>query len=530
MRWYAPPMMKRRDGAWLRLVAAMVLVWGGLYVFRTSFVVDGERVFVLWDDAMISMRYAENLARGHGLAWNPGEEPVQGFSNPAITLAMAALHLLPIATTRISLLVQVANLLGLAAIPLLTHRLACAWFGDDPRLATLATLAVAACAPLAIWGLQGSDTTAVCLWLLTALVIHDRTDGRRPELLYPFLALGLLIRLDTALLGAVFVVAACLSPADRLRHLLWSGASYATVLLGFLVLSLWYYGDPLPNTFYMKATGMPWSRMLEWGFGRLLGFWYTAVPAAMLAVFAVSRFWHRRPVPILGGLVAVAFAYDVGVGSDWAAQYGSRFTAPVLPLLLVLVCAGARELLRDHVPARLREARGADLSWSAAILLVCVLASPYQARVDWFDPRAPTMFRAENVRNARLGLYLREHTAPSTRLAVHWGGLVPYLSRRPAIDVYGRSDRHIARLEVSRFVPGHAKRDWRYVLDERKPDVIPISAHLENVPRFVEQFHLVRSGEVSFFAHRDSLHLIRDRAAVVRRQAPASARRRSPAS
>ena len=35
-----------------------------------SFDVDGERVFCLWDDAMISMTYARNLVEGHGLTWS----------------------------------------------------------------------------------------------------------------------------------------------------------------------------------------------------------------------------------------------------------------------------------------------------------------------------------------------------------------------------------------------------------------------------------------------------------------------------
>jgi len=79
----------------LVLLLAALLAWGALYVARTGFVYAGEPVFSLWDDAMISMRYARNLAAGQGLVWNPGGERVQGFSDPLPTLAMAALHALP---------------------------------------------------------------------------------------------------------------------------------------------------------------------------------------------------------------------------------------------------------------------------------------------------------------------------------------------------------------------------------------------------------------------------------------------------
>ncbi|MGI9592028.1 MAG: hypothetical protein ACR2P8_11720, partial [Myxococcota bacterium] len=95
----------------LVLLAAAQLVWGGFYVWRTSFPVDGERVFSLWDDAMISMTYARNLAEGNGLVWNAGGEPVQGFTNPGPTLVMAALHALPLAPERMALPVQIVTLL-----------------------------------------------------------------------------------------------------------------------------------------------------------------------------------------------------------------------------------------------------------------------------------------------------------------------------------------------------------------------------------------------------------------------------------
>ena len=53
-------------------MVGLFLVYAALFIYRTSFVVAGERYFSLFDDAMISMRYARNLAHGYGLVWNPG--------------------------------------------------------------------------------------------------------------------------------------------------------------------------------------------------------------------------------------------------------------------------------------------------------------------------------------------------------------------------------------------------------------------------------------------------------------------------
>ncbi|MGI0029935.1 MAG: hypothetical protein ACREAQ_09540, partial [Nitrososphaera sp.] len=49
--------------------------------------------FVL-DDAFISYRYADNLARYGTLAWNVGEAPVEGFSSLSwVVLNAAAIYL-----------------------------------------------------------------------------------------------------------------------------------------------------------------------------------------------------------------------------------------------------------------------------------------------------------------------------------------------------------------------------------------------------------------------------------------------------
>src|ERR1035437_4307958 len=81
--------------------APLVWQWG-------SYRINGTRYFCLFDDAMISMRYARNLAEGHGLVWNPGER-VEGYTNLAWTLFMAGVHLLPLEERLTSLAVMVTN-------------------------------------------------------------------------------------------------------------------------------------------------------------------------------------------------------------------------------------------------------------------------------------------------------------------------------------------------------------------------------------------------------------------------------------
>ena len=100
------------------LVALLLALYVGQclhYIASTSLVEGDQRYFLLWDDAMISMQYARNLRNGDGLVWNAGGEHVQGFTNPGVTLIMAALHVPPLEPAKRSLTVQLLALAMLAA-------------------------------------------------------------------------------------------------------------------------------------------------------------------------------------------------------------------------------------------------------------------------------------------------------------------------------------------------------------------------------------------------------------------------------
>ena len=43
----------------------------------------------VFDDAFISYRYAQNLAMGHGITWNPGYPPTEGYTNFLLVLILA---------------------------------------------------------------------------------------------------------------------------------------------------------------------------------------------------------------------------------------------------------------------------------------------------------------------------------------------------------------------------------------------------------------------------------------------------------
>jgi arabinofuranosyltransferase len=112
------------------------------------------------DDAWISVRYAENLAEGHGFVWNPGGVPVEGFSNPLLVYGEALAHWLGWSS------ISFARTLGVACA--VTCTCLVYWRGRQvvgEIAARSATVLTGLCPPMALWAVGGLETT------LTALVI-----------------------------------------------------------------------------------------------------------------------------------------------------------------------------------------------------------------------------------------------------------------------------------------------------------------------------------------------------------------------
>jgi hypothetical protein len=153
----------------------------------------------------------------------------------------------------------------------------------------------------------------------------------------------------------------------------------------------------------------------------------------------------------------------------------------------------------------------------AALVLLGAIAfySPVATR-EWLWPTEPTLWREKNRANARIALYLREQTPPGTSVALHAAGTAGYYLQRPTLDVLGKSDRHIAKLPVKFFHPGHSKWDWDYMLLERRPDVIvDTSRGLERHPELTRSYFLARAPDgLQFHVRKDRVAGLRDHALV----------------
>ena len=471
---------------------------------------------------MVSMQYARNLREGYGLVWIPEKEPVQGFTNLGVTLVMAGIHLLPISETRISLVVQLVNLSLLGVILFLVWRIG-EWIYIERWAALAGAVGFALCGPVAIWGLQGSDVGFVTLWLVACVGLVARqafADRCWPPLVFPLFALGPFLRLDASIFLVAFLLVCWTHSGDRKRQVLTGIALVGTTVVALMVFSQYYYGDPLPNTYYLKATGSPRWYVLASGARQTLEWLPWLLPGLLLSVVALWEYWSHPVIRLCALLVITSFTYNLWVGGDWGHEWGSRFVAPSLPMLVLLVVAGIQCIGRRISSMKNFRPKSdfGPVALISLVTIVCVAINPTASRVEWLTPTPVTMYRNYNELFYRFASYIKEKTSLSMSIGVHWAGTLPYFSHRSAIDVLGKSDRHIAKLKVPRFIPGHSKWDWDYIVNERRPDIIVgHSRGLGAVQKFRDSYYLVSfRGELTFFVRKGALAELFDNELIVR--------------
>lgn len=371
------------------MIAAVLtaLLFYCAFIARSAFAVSGQRYFSLFDDAMVSMRYARNLAEGHGLIWNVDGQHVEGYSNFLWTLWMSFLHLLPVPDQSVSLLVMASGAVLLVVAALIVGRIVAILAPGFPWAEPFGVALTALYYPLGFWTLRGMETGLVAVLVsasvLLALRLHQRFELRRLWALGIVMALGVLTRDDVlvpCLVVSAFVVLVAQAPHRRVTIAVIGGL-LGGALLGHAVLRLIYYGNLLPNTYYLKLSGIPLeSRLLRGGVA--LGYTFLVhllAPVLFAIAFVAIR---RRTVPAGAILVGAVFlaqcAYSVSVGGDaWESmRYANRYIAPVVPLLLVLALLGTREIWVAAAPGRARLAIALTTVLGAAALLIAAVPLP----------------------------------------------------------------------------------------------------------------------------------------------------------
>jgi hypothetical protein len=479
-----PPARKIVDRSFM-LLAAAFLIYAAIYILRLSFTIDGVRYFTLADDQMISMRYAENLAAGSGLVWNAGGPRVEGFTNLLWVLYMAVFHVAGIPRPWISACIQASGAVFLLVNLLLTKRLAEHLSEGSAAAGMIAATLTAFYVPLDNWAFQGTEVSLLTLAVTAIAFVAIRDWDCGPQWrVWLLVGSTTLVRPDTVVIAAsLFLVLIAKRPRAWRINLMRGILVLTAFAVAETAFRLWYFGDPLPNTYYVKLTGIPtWMRVSRGGVVTLMFLAQIAPLAWLVFRHGRRREWNRRYI-LLAVIFGAQLAYNVYIGGDaWEWWGGSnRFVAIAMPLFFVMVATSLIGRCPTSSPFR---------SVKLAILTtVCVCAANALAFSVW--PVGSPIKRLLLIEQppqteqdhtaVRAALMLRDLTEPSAVIAVAWAGAIPYFSERPAIDLLGKMDPYIAhqRMHIPQgiqrwlgFVPGHLKWDYAYSIGRLKPDVV----------------------------------------------------------
>jgi hypothetical protein len=476
---------------------------------------------------MISMRYARNLVEGAGLVWNPGGEHVEGYTNFFWVLLMAAFHLLPIGISKISLSIQLFAL-SLLIVNLFYVRKIALFVSDGSLLVSAGSVFLTAFYhALNNWSLQGMEV-ALLVTLTTFVLYRIMTTRGQPRIAPDILvamAVGTLTRTDASILYLALLAYRLI---DARRRRMQADVRGIVVVVGIMAchsaFRFFYYGDVLPNTYYLKLTGVPLDVRLARGIATLWEFvldsslFVMAIPLVLFSLLPPKR----TLAALLLLPVAIQCAYSAYIGGDAWDWYGgaNRYIVIVIPALFIGVCwAIAGILKRLDMTMGVAMARwridGNALVFGALVIYALVsFNSPHLLGLALVLPPLDVQNNEQRVREA---LFIRETTDSAAAVAVVWAGAIPYFSERNCIDMLGKNDRYIARLPVRKsefFHPGHDKWDYSHSIITPVPDVV---TQLWKEPQTIEPFLMTHYRRVAnrgmkplFFETRSS-HIFHDK-------------------
>lgn len=457
------------------------------------------------EDAYITYRYAENWVNIGSLVYNQGE-PINAMTSPLHAVLSAAYYFLTGNTVLSNKIISVSLLFVSALLVWRRYR-------EQVHLQVLAlVLLLAPC--VLLWTFGGLETP-ILLFLSTVaatLAIQTTTFSRRVVLLLFFLAgLAFLTRFDSIL----FFIPICLYAAFKsgsLKTVLTAAALAAVLPLMWLFVSVSYYGDLLPTSFYVKTP--------KGGLGDLI----------FNGIYIASYLLFVGIIPVLGVIVGllvtkVGATRDILYGhfkSVWWLYFGLvlellygltmathhmmfsfRFFVPYIPAAVILVV----DLFRRAAENRKMDLLAGRPAYLLTAFLACLMLFQLYQTAYTYDRSVNGLsligeYRSLGIRDYASFIQVLKQEAHD--IQTHWASIQADSSRQPRIITYAAGmlpyayrDSYIYEKLVS-YRHCHERyrqrlyADYLHILAPRQGEVA------EQLPLPVDHYDLVSSYTLFF--------------------------------
>jgi len=481
-----------------RLIPAMIFISATAFFGAMLWYIRHQGMLSI-DDAFITFRYAENIARHNGFVYNLGER-TQGTTTPLFCLLLAGFRVMGMS---VPLAADVINLISSGLAAMLVY-LVCRE-AKDRGLALTATFLFVFFPHFWMNLATGMETMFFTFLCLLAVWLDLK---KRPVLFGAAGALLLMTRIDgLALLAAVLTVRFFRNPGKAIL----AGFAVLVAFAPWLIFSYGYFGSLIPHSILAKKLIhiLP-ARLVLWKFagwfpgleerGGGLALVYPALIAYLLfAILGSLRALSRQRWALVFILWIIFYLAGIALGR---AGIFFWYKIPMLSGYLILAAIGIQGLCGLFSESRLL-GKTLNLLLPATLSLVLFLEFPYR------NINTVTLKESANLALARA---VKANSGPGARVLAGEVGIVGFeLMDYYMIDSAGLVSDQVYqirledKMELIKISPS-LKWDWwgsvdwvNKVLDRYHPDFILSDVrylHLQellNDPQFNSRFQLVKT-------------------------------------
>ena len=417
----------------------------------------------LQDDAFISFRYANNLVNGHGLNWNPGESPVEGYSNFLWTLYIAFLFCVNLDP---AIYVQVTGLLLYTITLVIFYKLARLLLADS-YLAIFSLIILGLNYTFSSYATGGIETqlqvvlTLSVAWIALRSIQAGSLSGSEALAVSVLSAASLLTRMDSVVLVVVFYIGILTHNIIKRKSIyIWLIVPLVFIYIIYTILRINYYGQLLPNTFYAKVSGfdnayngVKYIFSCLWRYGYIPLLLYSFINTKKL----VSKTkWGKT----LFAVVVSWLCYIIWVGGCFM-EY--RFMVAILPYIVIIIVQMVMKPIHRN--------------FQRILLVVLVALSILHSLTFNGEGNIESVKGLNNwilagrwpAVGMTLGKLFGEADSEIT-IATTAAGAIPYYSNLRTIDMLGLNDAWIAHngFYENSSKPGHQRyAPTQYLIDQR---------------------------------------------------------------
>ncbi|NJD21456.1 MAG: tetratricopeptide repeat protein [Melioribacter sp.] len=338
-----------------------IFVYGLLAIIIALFISNMLDARFIQDDAYTSFRYVKNFLDGKGLVFNEGER-VEGYTSFLWIMILSGSELLDHnLNLDLESAAQLLSIIFSITLLILTYALSKMINRESENNSSLGrfihefqnllpVFLLAFSTPLVYWGVSAMETTLFASLILLSIIFYQNGDKSKPNISFIIVSvLNSLLRPEGLIFFTLIISYKILynyfdmkrQKGNKSISIIFDKITrkeilfYLIPLIVYVIFRLFYYGYPLPNTFYAKTEFT--FQFLQRGINYFFDFASSYLLYGFVLILPLVLFKNRDRLgkfSLLFGIAILWMAIVILIGGDVLPIH--RFYLPIMPLIMIL--------------------------------------------------------------------------------------------------------------------------------------------------------------------------------------------------